>query len=269
MTVYSFLAPFHRAVIGWRGFFPLKTEGWKASLRLSCSCCCDNESVVNFVPVYGYPLITALTQLCVTTIQELMAVLSLFFCLLSAFHLTFLGMPHFIKSPEDQTGISGGVASFVCQAAGEPKPRITWMKKGKKVSSQRFEVTNCLPLHFLAMSVSLPWCFCTSRHHSDWTLFSSLHTRIDIFFCCRQPPHTFFFSPAYYFLSCPCYGFTDMTSWCFGVISGHHYFPAFLAKQFRSFDKFFCRYMNYFFQLFCPTLTQMEKLQSQPVRSVQ
>uniref|UniRef100_A0A4W5L393 Ig-like domain-containing protein n=1 Tax=Hucho hucho TaxID=62062 RepID=A0A4W5L393_9TELE len=31
-------------------------------------------------------------------------------------------------------------ASFVCQATGEPKPRITWMKKGKKVSSQRFEV---------------------------------------------------------------------------------------------------------------------------------
>ncbi|XP_028855774.1 protein tyrosine phosphatase receptor type Fa isoform X7 [Denticeps clupeoides] len=49
-------------------------------------------------------------------------------------------MPSFIKSPDDQTGISGGVASFVCQAIGEPKPRITWMKKGKKVSSQRFEV---------------------------------------------------------------------------------------------------------------------------------
>ena len=49
-------------------------------------------------------------------------------------------MPNFIKSPEDQIGISGGVASFVCQANGEPKPRITWMKKGKKVSSQRFEV---------------------------------------------------------------------------------------------------------------------------------
>ncbi|XP_047445260.1 receptor-type tyrosine-protein phosphatase F isoform X15 [Mugil cephalus] len=48
--------------------------------------------------------------------------------------------PSFVKSPEDQTGISGGVASFVCQATGEPKPRITWMKKGKKVSSQRFEV---------------------------------------------------------------------------------------------------------------------------------
>ncbi|XP_037325975.2 protein tyrosine phosphatase receptor type Fa isoform X3 [Pungitius pungitius] len=50
-------------------------------------------------------------------------------------------MPDFIKSPDDQTGISGGVASFVCQAVGEPKPRITWRKKGKKVSSQRFEVT--------------------------------------------------------------------------------------------------------------------------------
>ncbi|XP_053100719.1 receptor-type tyrosine-protein phosphatase F isoform X9 [Hemicordylus capensis] len=48
--------------------------------------------------------------------------------------------PNFMKTPEDQIGISGGVASFVCQATGEPKPRITWMKKGKKVSSQRFEV---------------------------------------------------------------------------------------------------------------------------------
>ncbi|XP_062251215.1 protein tyrosine phosphatase receptor type Fa [Platichthys flesus] len=49
-------------------------------------------------------------------------------------------MPSFINLPDDQTGISGGVASFVCQAVGDPKPRITWMKKGKKVSSQRFEV---------------------------------------------------------------------------------------------------------------------------------
>ncbi|XP_047669386.1 protein tyrosine phosphatase receptor type Fa isoform X6 [Tachysurus fulvidraco] len=57
-----------------------------------------------------------------------------------AIHIRGDTMPSFIKSPEDQTGISGGVASFVCQAVGEPKPRITWMKKGKKVSSQRFEV---------------------------------------------------------------------------------------------------------------------------------
>ncbi len=73
-----------------------------------------------------------------------------------SFYLTFQGLPNFIKSPEDQTGISGGVASFVCQAAGEPKPRITWMKKGKKVSSQRFEVTTCRSLPLLSMSVSLP-----------------------------------------------------------------------------------------------------------------
>uniref|UniRef100_A0A3Q2EEH8 Receptor-type tyrosine-protein phosphatase delta n=1 Tax=Cyprinodon variegatus TaxID=28743 RepID=A0A3Q2EEH8_CYPVA len=33
-----------------------------------------------------------------------------------------------------------GVASFVCQAAGDPQPKIVWNKKGKKVSNQRFEV---------------------------------------------------------------------------------------------------------------------------------
>ncbi|XP_038649930.1 receptor-type tyrosine-protein phosphatase delta-like isoform X21 [Scyliorhinus canicula] len=49
-------------------------------------------------------------------------------------------VPSFTRIPVDQIGISGGVASFVCQAVAEPKPRITWMKKGKKVSSQRFEV---------------------------------------------------------------------------------------------------------------------------------
>ncbi|XP_042613484.1 receptor-type tyrosine-protein phosphatase F-like isoform X8 [Cyprinus carpio] len=64
--------------------------------------------------------------------------LLLLLCLAVPIHAD--SMPSFIKTPEDQTGISGGVASFVCQAVGEPKPRITWMKKGKKVSSQRFEV---------------------------------------------------------------------------------------------------------------------------------
>ncbi|KAM6989214.1 receptor-type tyrosine-protein phosphatase F isoform 13-T15 [Tautogolabrus adspersus] len=66
----------------------------------------------------------------------------LFLLLLSCMVFSSLAdsTPTFVKSPEDQTGISSGVASFVCQAAGEPKPRITWMKKGKKVSSQRFEV---------------------------------------------------------------------------------------------------------------------------------
>uniref|UniRef100_A0A8C5HQ66 Receptor-type tyrosine-protein phosphatase delta n=1 Tax=Gouania willdenowi TaxID=441366 RepID=A0A8C5HQ66_GOUWI len=48
--------------------------------------------------------------------------------------------PKFTRTPEDQTGVQGGVASFVCQAAGEPQPKIVWNKKGKKVSNQRFEV---------------------------------------------------------------------------------------------------------------------------------
>uniref|UniRef100_A0A3Q1J8A9 Receptor-type tyrosine-protein phosphatase delta n=1 Tax=Anabas testudineus TaxID=64144 RepID=A0A3Q1J8A9_ANATE len=48
--------------------------------------------------------------------------------------------PRFTRTPEDQTGVQGGVASFVCQAAGDPQPKIVWNKKGKKVSNQRFEV---------------------------------------------------------------------------------------------------------------------------------
>lgn len=62
----------------------------------------------------------------------------------SSWSLSLPGKPVFVKVPEDQIGLSGGVASFVCQATGEPKPRITWMKKGKKVSSQRFEVCHGL-----------------------------------------------------------------------------------------------------------------------------
>ncbi|XP_041117772.1 receptor-type tyrosine-protein phosphatase delta-like isoform X4 [Polyodon spathula] len=48
--------------------------------------------------------------------------------------------PKFTRTPDDQTGVSGGVASFVCQATGDPRPKIVWNKKGKKVSNQRFEV---------------------------------------------------------------------------------------------------------------------------------
>ncbi|XP_015245137.1 PREDICTED: receptor-type tyrosine-protein phosphatase delta-like isoform X9 [Cyprinodon variegatus] len=48
--------------------------------------------------------------------------------------------PRFTRTPEHQTGVQGGVASFVCQAAGDPQPKIVWNKKGKKVSNQRFEV---------------------------------------------------------------------------------------------------------------------------------
>ncbi|XP_024908290.1 receptor-type tyrosine-protein phosphatase S isoform X4 [Cynoglossus semilaevis] len=49
--------------------------------------------------------------------------------------------PRFTKIPTDQIGVSGGVASFVCQAIGNPKPVVYWNKKGKKVNSQRIEVT--------------------------------------------------------------------------------------------------------------------------------
>uniref|UniRef100_A0A8C5I5E3 protein-tyrosine-phosphatase n=1 Tax=Gouania willdenowi TaxID=441366 RepID=A0A8C5I5E3_GOUWI len=46
----------------------------------------------------------------------------------------------FLRTPNDQTGVQGGVASFICQATGDPRPKIVWNKKGKKVSNQRFEV---------------------------------------------------------------------------------------------------------------------------------
>ncbi|CAL8272483.1 unnamed protein product, partial [Arctogadus glacialis] len=50
-----------------------------------------------------------------------------------------LASPRFTKVPIDQIGVSGGVVSFVCQATGDPKPRVSWNKKGKKVNSQRIE----------------------------------------------------------------------------------------------------------------------------------
>ncbi|XP_056318509.1 receptor-type tyrosine-protein phosphatase delta-like isoform X14 [Danio aesculapii] len=48
--------------------------------------------------------------------------------------------PKFLRTPSDQTGVQGGVASFICQASGDPRPKIVWNKKGKRVSNQRFEV---------------------------------------------------------------------------------------------------------------------------------
>ncbi|XP_014899324.1 protein tyrosine phosphatase receptor type Db isoform X15 [Poecilia latipinna] len=48
--------------------------------------------------------------------------------------------PRFTRTPQNQTGVQGGVASFVCQATGDPQPKIVWNKKGKKVTNQRFEV---------------------------------------------------------------------------------------------------------------------------------
>ncbi|XP_061834729.1 receptor-type tyrosine-protein phosphatase S-like isoform X4 [Nerophis lumbriciformis] len=64
--------------------------------------------------------------------------LPLFMLLLPGVHGA-LAPPRFTKIPTDQIGVSGGVASFVCQAAGSPKPVVYWNKKGKKVNSQRIE----------------------------------------------------------------------------------------------------------------------------------
>lgn len=74
----------------------------------------------------------------------------------------------FIKKPVDQIGVSGGVASFVCQATGDPKPRVTWNKKGKKVNSQRFEVRDVPEI----------WCPCEERltQSSPLLLFSHSQT---------------------------------------------------------------------------------------------
>lgn len=58
--------------------------------------------------------------------------------------LFFSAPPKFLRTPTDQTGVQGGVASFVCQATGDPRPKIVWNKKGKKVSNQRFEVLGLL-----------------------------------------------------------------------------------------------------------------------------
>uniref|UniRef100_A0A3B5A2H1 Ig-like domain-containing protein n=1 Tax=Stegastes partitus TaxID=144197 RepID=A0A3B5A2H1_9TELE len=63
-----------------------------------------------------------------------------FFLLLSFIPSLSPAPPKFLRTPNDQTGVQGGVASFICQATGDPRPKIVWNKKGKKVSNQRFEV---------------------------------------------------------------------------------------------------------------------------------
>lgn len=78
-----------------------------------------------------------------------------FWIMLTAFYLSLSVLPclssssappRFTKVPVDQIGVSGGVVSFVCQATGDPKPRVSWNKKGKKVNSQRIEVSQWAPL---------------------------------------------------------------------------------------------------------------------------
>ncbi|XP_016425970.1 protein tyrosine phosphatase receptor type Db isoform X4 [Sinocyclocheilus rhinocerous] len=65
-------------------------------------------------------------------------VLLILLCVLQLAHTQ--SPPQFTRTPVDQIGVQGGVASFVCQATGDPQPKITWSRKGKKVTNQRFEV---------------------------------------------------------------------------------------------------------------------------------
>ncbi|KAJ8336148.1 hypothetical protein SKAU_G00394910 [Synaphobranchus kaupii] len=75
--------------------------------------------LVPSLPIMPRPLLLVLGLLCLTAADML---------------------PKFLRTPNDQTGVQGGVASFICQATGDPRPKIVWNKKGKKVSNQRFEV---------------------------------------------------------------------------------------------------------------------------------
>uniref|UniRef100_A0A8C3FV65 Receptor-type tyrosine-protein phosphatase S n=1 Tax=Chrysemys picta bellii TaxID=8478 RepID=A0A8C3FV65_CHRPI len=93
---------------------------WEASFGLGCL----EEDSRNSISNSGFFLTTTATYKGLSTVVSV---------------LFFKGPPEFIKKPVDQIGVSGGVASFVCQATGDPKPRVTWNKKGKKVNSQRFE----------------------------------------------------------------------------------------------------------------------------------
>ena len=39
--------------------------------------------------------------------------------------------------PSDRTVLEGNTATFHCAAAGNPAPKITWMKDGKTVSQEQ------------------------------------------------------------------------------------------------------------------------------------
>ncbi|XP_072297384.1 receptor-type tyrosine-protein phosphatase S-like isoform X4 [Eucyclogobius newberryi] len=85
----------------------------------------------------GGALVQPRSAVCLNLLLPLMVLLTCPLCSESA----ALAPPKFTKIPTDQIGVSGGVASFVCQASGNPKPVVYWNKKGKKVNSQRIEVT--------------------------------------------------------------------------------------------------------------------------------
>uniref|UniRef100_A0A8D3ADP6 Receptor-type tyrosine-protein phosphatase S n=1 Tax=Scophthalmus maximus TaxID=52904 RepID=A0A8D3ADP6_SCOMX len=77
---------------------------------------------------------------CVSHLHGARPLLANYFCYLLSCLCLSPAPPKFLRTPNDQTGVQGGVASFICQATGDPRPKIVWNKKGKKVSNQRFEV---------------------------------------------------------------------------------------------------------------------------------
>ncbi|XP_076814846.1 receptor-type tyrosine-protein phosphatase F-like isoform X2 [Clavelina lepadiformis] len=48
--------------------------------------------------------------------------------------------PHIVDHPPSQTGLSKGIIALVCNATGNPRPRIEWLKDGKAVSTHRYEI---------------------------------------------------------------------------------------------------------------------------------
>ncbi|KAA8589471.1 hypothetical protein FQN60_012836 [Etheostoma spectabile] len=85
-------------------------------------------------------LLTASHALCTTEVDKCYYYQASFSVSAVALPLPlFSTSPQFTKVPADQIGVSGGVVSFVCQAKGDPKPKVSWNKKGKKVNSQRIE----------------------------------------------------------------------------------------------------------------------------------
>lgn len=59
-------------------------------------------------------------------------------------YLTFAEPPEIIARPFNQFARVNNVATFYCEAKGDPQPAITWRKNGKRISStqSRYTITD-------------------------------------------------------------------------------------------------------------------------------